>query len=335
MEYPQRLHEALTRVPGVRELVLTIRSLEGIDENALRLPGEFADLPQVALKRQRPAAEHETLVTAEMRFSQDHDGWVGVEFLSWFVRDLARGQVWVQMRSLALPPVVFGTQLGRTLKFAIEFFILDPERNGDPITDELNKVTDTLETALKTYEEALENPTQAYPPTLDALVACAERDDAQAQMWVAQAYAAGEGVEKSGREAFRWFERAAELGHPEAILHLGTCYASGLGTAVDQVKAAAEYRKAAEAGFPLAMGFLGKCYEDGAGVEKNDSEAASWYERGAARGELSCLAQLAECYEFGRGVTEDKQRALTYYKDAFEQGFEYVKPAIDRLENTD
>src|SRR5690349_6529837 len=115
-QYPaevQEFHDALREVPGVLSADLAIRGLEVVDERTLSLPVEFGDLPHLTLRRTKGGLPNETLVTAKVRFTQDRRGWVAVEFLAWWVRDLSRSGTWVQMRPVALPPRAYGTQLGR------------------------------------------------------------------------------------------------------------------------------------------------------------------------------------------------------------------------------
>jgi hypothetical protein len=335
MSYPepvQRLHDAINGLDGVSEVEMGIRSLDGLGVDVLSLPGEFADLPHALLRRTDGGLANELLVTAEVRFDQSFAGWIALEFLAWWVRDLSRSGDRVQMRPLALPPVGYGTQLGRTLRFVIEFFFLNPEEDNGPVLARIGELADWLRTAIDQYAAALENPTRAAHDSVESLIEAAEAGDSSAQLHLAHAYENGEDVEQDHDEAFRWYQRAAGLGHPQAVFELGLCYENGTGTEADAAEALKCYRQAAEGGHPLAMGAVGLCYAEGKGVKKNLATAAKWYRRGADAGEPSCQAQLGECYELGAGVKKDLREALSWYRLAWEQGLDAVQPAIERVE---
>jgi hypothetical protein len=327
-----QLRNTLQSLSGVRDVDIGVHHLTGLSERDLSLPGEFGDFPHLVIRRSKSSVKNEVLVAVEVWMTQDYQGWIALEFLAWWVRDQSRGGEQVQMCPLALPPVAYGTQLGRTLKFVIEFFCLDRGENSGPVLKKLTEFTESLEYSLENYAEALARPTQADTADLVALRRCANNEDASAQFHLAQCYAQGEGVKKHKTHAFRWYERAASHGHPEALMYLGLCNAKGEGTLADPAKALDCYRKAAEAGLPLAMGLVGQCYEEGRAVPKDEVEAVRWYRLSADGGEVSCLAQLGECYEFGRGVKRNMRKALECYRQANEEGFDAVRPVIERVE---
>ncbi|MCE9562319.1 MAG: sel1 repeat family protein [Planctomycetes bacterium] len=337
MSYPkqvQRLHDAIQGLAGVKEVEMSIRSLDGLGERELSFPGEFGDLPHLAIRRTKGGQAHELLVTAEIRFFQNFEGWIAVEFLAWWVRDLSRGGEHVQMRPLALPPVAYGTQLGRTLKFVIEFFFINPTEDNAPVLKVIGEHAKSLAESTEQYAKPLAHPTQAEHEDIDSLQRAAENGDASAQLALAQFLENGEGVDEDKDEAFKWYKRAAEHGHPEAKMRLGICYEYGTGVKVNHKKAFPLYQEAAEAGIPLAMGLLAGCYSEGRGVTKDQAQGVEWYRRGADSGEASCQAELGECYEYGKGVKRDLQEALKWYQMALEQEFDAVQPAIDRVKAT-
>lgn len=329
MKYPEKLHNTIANLPGVADVTLRIASLDGIDENVLSLPGEFADLPHMLLRRKHGQA-NEHMVGIELRFTQDMPGWVAMEFLAWWVRDISRSGAMVQMRALALPPVAFGTQLGSTLKVLIEFIFEIDGDDLEPIIKELDEHADFLETSIKQYSEAIENPTRMMTDDIDSIRECAENNDSNAQMQLAMMLMAGEGVDENKDDAFKWFERSAESGHPAALMYLGNCYLNGDGVSKDEKKAFGLYKQSAEQ-FPPSMGLVGHCYENGLGIKKDEKEAFNWYQKGAEAGEITCIAQMGECYEYGRGVKQDPKKAYSLYTEAYEYGFEAVEPAIERV----
>jgi uncharacterized protein len=69
------------------------------------------------------------------------------------------------------------------------------------------------------------------------------------------------------------------------------------------------YEKAATAGDRRAMYVLGQMYEGGLGGPQDYQQARQWYEKAAAAGHQDAMYHLAEMYEKGLGVPHDQQRA--------------------------
>jgi Sel1 repeat len=255
-QYPeavQALHDAIDRLPGVTGIDLGIRRLDDVSEQALSLPGEFGDLPHLAIRRTKGGLADEVLVTAEVRLEQSFAGWIALEFLAWWVRDLSRSGHWVQMRPLALPPIAYGTQLGRTLKFAIEFFFINLEASNDPVLVQIAGHATSLNRNIDDYAPAIDRPTRAQHDSIESLETSAANDDALAQLHLAQHYQAGNDVTQDLAAAFHWYERAASHGHPQAVLQLGQCYERGEGVEVNLPEALKWYRQALERGLKDAQ----------------------------------------------------------------------------------
>ena len=117
-------------------------------------------------------------------------------------------------------------------------------------------------------------------------------------------------------KAFRWYERAAEAGIPEALAELAYDYDQGFVVEKDRKKAVSLYKKAiamgheeslmslallcleekdekngflymneaAEAGIPRAQYAAGMMYLEGHGTEENRDEAFRWIEAAAENG---------------------------------------------------
>jgi hypothetical protein len=332
----QRMHDTIAALPGVRSVELGIQRIEETSVHALSLPGEFADLPHVAIRRTKGGLKDETLVTATIVFDPSREGWVALEFLAWWVRDQSRAGEQVQLRALALPPVGYATQLGRTLKFVVEWFFIDGSEDGEPILKKMGKLAESLASNRSDYEQALANPVDPdfSIETLhaDDLRALAAEGNLEAQFELAQRLRRGDLGLANPVEAIGWYSTSAEKGYPPSMTFLGYCYANGIGINPDLKLAAKWYRQASDLGYPFAMGMLGQCYETGEGVRLDLAEAVRWYQRGADLGEASCQAQLGECYELGEGVQRDPQQALHWYRRALDQGFQAVQEAIERIE---
>jgi TPR repeat protein len=129
----------------------------------------------------------------------------------------------------------------------------------------------------------------------------AEKNHAEAQFALSNAYAIGRGVPVDPARSLTWLERAGQNGHVQAMLALAGLYESGLGAAGSDPAQAAEWtRRAAEAGSVDALNLMAQRLESGIGVEKNEAQAELWYRRAAARGQPA--AQLWLGFRSGDGL---------------------------------
>jgi len=135
-----------------------------------------------------------------------------------------------------------------------------------------------------------------------------------AQFGYARCLEWGLGVSANADDAFRWYERAAQLGDAQALCRLGEAAQKGERGEPDGKAAFGWYMKAAQQAFPPAMESVGRCYADAFGVERDMEEAEKWYKKAAEAG--SEMAQqhisLMERDEEGGFVQERRKegRAL-------------------------
>jgi TPR repeat protein len=115
----------------------------------------------------------------------------------------------------------------------------------------------------------------------NALLAKAEAGDVSAQFAVGFMYDAGLEVAKSGPEATRWYQRAADGGHSGAQNSLGSMLQA----------------------------------------EKRYGEALAWYQRAAAQNHAQATSNLAYLYDLGLGVPQDRNRAGNLYVAAANLGW--------------
>jgi hypothetical protein len=151
----EALHRALRGLAGVRETTTGLKWLTDFEPDSYSLPGELGDLPHALLRRTNGGLSDEALATTEFTLSRDEAGWLTLEFLAWWVRDLSRSGEQVQMRVLALPPKAFEVQFGRTLKFAIDHFAICPGGDPAPMLAKLDERAKSLERAIALYAELL------------------------------------------------------------------------------------------------------------------------------------------------------------------------------------
>lgn len=123
-------------------------------------------------------------------------------------------------------------------------------------------------------------------------------------------------------DAHKWFEAAAQQGHPRAQHETGMDYLNGKGTASDSVKSYYWTLKAANNGNLFAQHNAGYFNAKGIGVEKNMEEAFKWFEKAANRGFSNSQSALAGFYYDGTAVEKDFEKAFFWYsKAAHEQPF--------------
>jgi TPR repeat protein len=121
--------------------------------------------------------------------------------------------------------------------------------------------------------------------------------------------------------AFAWCRKSAELGLPEAQIHLANCYLDGDGVAEDKEQAIAWFRKAADQGNNAAQYNLANCYLDSDGIAEDYEQAVAWFRKAAEQGNDAAQYNLAHCYFRGQGVAEDKEQAIAWFRKAAEQGY--------------
>lgn len=105
--------------------------------------------------------------------------------------------------------------------------------------------------------------------------ASAQGGNADAAIWLARYY-----DDRDAREAFQWWNRAADYGSAEARWQMVEMCQRGVGTSFNAQEARRWVRKLAEGGDRKAMLMVAESYERGLdGTPKNYREAKNWYVR--------------------------------------------------------
>ena len=100
------------------------------------------------------------MIQTEVIFERNPDAWVSLEFLAWWVRDWARSGHQIQMRPTALPPKAYEIQLGRTLKFFIEYFVIEPEDSYDKTLEIAQEMGESIAQNFEDYDECFHSPAE-------------------------------------------------------------------------------------------------------------------------------------------------------------------------------
>lgn len=163
--------------------------------------------------------------------------------------------------------------------------------------------------------------------------------DSGAQNSLGCAYASGDGVVKDLKEAFMWFEKAAQNGDKYGQYNAGLYYQNGWGCVKNVSKAIEWYEKSAMQGYGKAAHSLGKIHEKGDNYEsefnpnaacdsnligkalgrvlyaqRHYDEAFFWYNVGARVYDENSIYDVARCYEKGIGTPKCLFRAYELYK---------------------
>lgn len=189
----------------------------------------------------------------------------------------------------------------------------------------------------------------------------------EAMVIVGTCYANGKDVEKDDKQAFYWFNKAAELGNSYGILSKGTCYLLGVGIAKDinkgieyiekaanmsnndaQYALAREYytgknvaidkakglywlTKAAENSHIGAQGMLGWIYFSGDGVTQNYKKSYEWFSKAADNGDIGSCYYTGICYLEGKGVEKNLIKAKDYIEKAANRGYADAQYNMGRI----
>jgi len=157
-DYPKEVeafHKAMNRLVAVGEVTTGLKELDSLPTNTYSLPGEFGDLPHALLRRTKGGLKHEVWANTEFELSRDKEGWLTLEFLAWWVRDLSRSGDQIQLRPMALPPKAYEVQFGRTLKFIMEHFVICSGEDFDAALETMQDRADSLNENLDDYAEIL------------------------------------------------------------------------------------------------------------------------------------------------------------------------------------
>jgi hypothetical protein len=154
----QTLVNAVSALPGVAGCFCRPRPLGPIEVSNLSLPGEFGDLPQAIVMRTNGGRESEVMIQVEVILDRSPGAWLSIEFLAWWVRDWGRSGHEIQMRPMALPPKAYQIQLGRTLKFFIEYFVIEPGESLDKTLAIISEMGESIAENFLHYRECFDNP---------------------------------------------------------------------------------------------------------------------------------------------------------------------------------
>ena len=148
--------------------------------------------------------------------------------------------------------------------------------------------------------------------TFNAMVALADKGDAEAQYHAGMMNNNGIGTQQDLRQAFAWFQKAAAADHPLGAYKLG-CYYDGQGVgivALDEKEALKYKLVAAKAGYALAQHDVALLYDR----HGNPEEALKWWKAAGDQGYPRALLGLSMAYSAGKGAPRDLALSYAYFK---------------------
>jgi len=158
-------------------------------------------------------------------------------------------------------------------------------------------------------------------------------DQAQADAWYnkALAYETDHSSPADLAKAAELYRRAADLGHPNAMLALGQLCQSGRGMDKDDAAAAGWYLRAAGAGSVIGQYNLAMLLANGTGVPQDTDAAMRWYERAAQGGFAKAQFNLALLLEQRRSTPADLEQAYKWFKLAGANGIDIAQGRLAAL----
>lgn len=118
------------------------------------------------------------------------------------------------------------------------------------------------------------------PAVFTVLKGYAQSGNVQSQTETADRLRQGRGITTNPREAFYWYDLAANQGDPHGQYHAGLAYLEGKLVPKDAIKAMKFFKSAAENGIVMAHGEIGDMYVIGRDVEQNPLLGREWYVKG-------------------------------------------------------
>lgn len=145
-------------------------------------------------------------------------------------------------------------------------------------------------------------------------------------------YDKGFGVEKPDtKKAIQHYMSAAENGCLAAKTEMGLRYLLGKDVETDLAKGFAYIVSAALRGHTMAEFQLGCCHRTAHGTPRNDEEAFFWFKKASQRGMPEAQLCLGICYLQGEGVTQNISQALMWMKRAARQNYQPAREALQQL----
>lgn len=157
--------------------------------------------------------------------------------------------------------------------------------------------------------------------------------------YLAMMYEEGKGVEKDKEKAKFYFESAAKLGQPDALVFIGTEHvARGINLKQDSLfqkreyaQAVQNFQQAAKLGNLEAMFWYGDMLVKGLGIEKNEEKGNEILHEAADAGNNSAITMLGVNYWQGNGIKKNISQAYKWMLISKKQQNETAITILDEM----
>lgn len=148
--------------------------------------------------------------------------------------------------------------------------------------------------------------------TFKAMVALANKGNAEAQYHVGMMHNNGIGTQKDPKQAFEWFQKSTASGDPLGAYKLGCYYdGQGMGVVTSDSNEALKYKLvSAKAGYALAQHDVAILYDR----QGNSEEALKWWKIAGDQGHPNSLYRVSMSYSAGKGTPRDLSLSYAYFK---------------------
>jgi TPR repeat protein len=175
--------------------------------------------------------------------------------------------------------------------------------------------------------------------TFNAMLALANKGDAEAQYHVGMMHNNGIGTRQDPRQAFEWFQKSTAANDPLGAYKLG-CYYDGQGAGIvpfDSNEALKYKLVAAKAGYALAQHDVALLYDQ----QGKPEEALKWWKMAGDQGYPRALYRLSMAYSGGKAAPRDLSLSYAYFKlsklapkkNVNEMAAMLSKPELEKAEN--
>jgi len=174
-----------------------------------------------------------------------------------------------------------------------------------------------------------------YDKCFDWASKAVDGNDSLGQHYLGSLFKKGLGREKDLSMAILCYENVAKQGFTASMWNLGMLYENE-GCKLDHEflrKAAKWYKKAADAGHVNAMMKIGKFYYYGKGVTKNLKTARDWFEKVSKEDVCQFKAEfwLGKMMMKGEGGFEDRVKGFTLINSSASKGYPYAQEWIEKV----
>lgn len=134
-----------------------------------------------------------------------------------------------------------------------------------------------------------------------------------------------ENIDNNPTKGMEFYQQAADLGGGKGLYGIASLFKEGKGVIEDYKKAEDYYKKAAVKSNADALYKIGGLYHNGGkGIVQNHQTAMEWYLKAVEKGNTNAMSQIGWIYQNGQGVyPKDYKKAEEWYQKRIDYGDKY------------